>query len=65
MSGKYLIRLMRVHKVTIRDLSKRTGITLKRIRQVREQGLTNLLAVRDWIEGVTGTDPGAINQPVG
>lgn len=60
LSGQDLVRLMRQHKTTIRDLSQRTGITQKRIREVRVSGLTDPHTVRDWIEAVTGVDPGPI-----
>lgn len=58
MTGKELFRLMRKHRVTIRELKARTGITLKRIRQVRESGLADANAVRDWVQAITGRDPG-------
>ena len=51
---------MRVHKVTIRELSRRMQITMKRIREIRELGLDDRYAIRDWIEGITGDDPGAL-----
>lgn len=58
LSGRNLKKLMRSHKVTIRDLKSRTGITMKRIREVRESGLTDRNAARDWVQAITGTDPG-------
>lgn len=64
MSATFFVRLMRQHNVTIRALKERTGFTLKRIRFVRENGLADLNAVRDWIEAVTGVDPGAIRSPL-
>jgi len=53
LSGRDLCRLMRRHRVTIRDLARRTGITQKRIREIRRSQLTGL-AVHDWIEAITG-----------
>lgn len=53
-----LRRLMRSHKCTIRELAQRTGISMTRIREVRSNGLVCPLAARDWIEAVTGQDPG-------
>lgn len=60
LDGGDLCRLMRRHNVTIRELSKRSGITQKRIREVRGSGLDHPGAVRDWVEHVTGKDPGQI-----
>jgi len=60
MSGKQIQSLMRKHHVTIAALSNRMQITQKRIREVRERGLTDPNVVRDWVQGITGTDPGPI-----
>ena len=51
---------MRVNHVTIRELSARMQITQKRNRQIREIGLDNPNAIRDWIQGITGSDPGPV-----
>ena len=51
---------MRVHKVTIRELSERMQITQKRIRQIREIGLEGRELIRDWIQGILGSDPGPV-----
>lgn len=58
LSGNNLKKLMRSHKVTIRDLKASTGISMKRIREVRESGLTDCNAARDWVQAITGSDPG-------
>jgi hypothetical protein len=60
LDGKQVVSLMRKHKKTIRGLSFAMGITQKRIRQVRAQGLTDPLSIRDWLEAITGEDPGPI-----
>lgn len=60
MTGKQLVSLMRKNKITIRDLAHRLGITMKRIRLRRETGLADLATIRDWIQAITGTDPGPI-----
>lgn len=60
LSGEDVCRLMRKHKKTIKQLSFMLGITCKRIRQVRDSGLDDPLAVRDWLEKITGEDPGPI-----
>jgi hypothetical protein len=62
LSGKELCRLMRKHKVTIATLSFRTGITQKRIRAARESGLNDAMAVRDWVQAITGADSGPIPE---
>ncbi len=54
MTGPELCSLMRKHRVTIRDLKQRTGITMKRIRTVRETGLGGHAAI-DWHEAITGS----------
>jgi hypothetical protein len=64
MTGPELIALMRRHKITIRALAQRMDIPLARVRQVRQHGLTCPLAVRDWLEAVTGTDPGPQEGPM-
>jgi hypothetical protein len=54
MTGPELCSLMRKHRVTIRDLKTRTGITMKRIRERRESGLGGHAAI-DWHEAITGS----------
>jgi transcriptional regulator with XRE-family HTH domain len=61
MTGNELKTLMRRHKMTIRDLAKRTQITQQRIRLRRETGLDPETA-RDWIQAITGVDPGSRPQ---
>ena len=61
LTGQQVTSLMRQYRVTIRALSQRTGITQKRIRQVRSTGLCKRNAIRDWIEAITGQDPGPIH----
>ena len=38
------------------------GTSMKRVRQIRRSGLTDPLAVRDWIQAITGVDPGPIPE---
>ena len=59
-TGAVVCGLMRMFRRTIRDLSKDMGITMKRIREVRSEGLSDRMAIRDWIEGITGVDPGEV-----
>ncbi len=47
-------RLMRKHKVTLRELAKRTGITLKAIRKVREMTRVDYCTYCDYTQAVTG-----------
>jgi hypothetical protein len=58
MTGKEITSLMRKHKVTIAVLAKGMGITMKRVREVRAQGLADANATRDWVQAITGKDPG-------
>jgi len=55
-TGHGIIRLMRNHKVTIRALKVRHQITLKRIREVRTDGVEGFLA-EEWIYLITGVWP--------
>jgi hypothetical protein len=66
LAGHELVTLMRRHKVTIGELTKRTGITQKRIRMARDNGLTDPNAVRDWVEAIRGRDLGPVGaRPMG
>lgn len=62
MSGMEVASLMRKHKVSIRELSARSGITMKRIREVRTQGIDRPSVVRDWLQIISGVDPGPIPE---
>lgn len=62
LAGPELVRLMRKHKVTIESLAFRLGTSRKRVRQVRNTKLDDPLAVRDWIQAITGEDPGPIPE---
>ena len=62
LSGEDVCRLMRKHKKSIRQLSFVLGITCKGIREVRAKGLQDPLAVRDWLQHITGEDPGPIPE---
>ena len=61
MTGKELKKLMRINKVTIRELKRRTGICLNRIRYRLTVGLDDGGLIRDWVEAITGKDPGPIS----
>lgn len=62
LSGVEVKALMRRHHKTIEELSFRLGISQKRLREVREKGLSDNLAVRDWLEAVTGEDVGPLPE---
>lgn len=64
LSGKEIVGLMRKHRVSIRSLAFRLGTTLNRIREVRSEGLQCPLAIRDWLQAITGDDPGPIPKPI-
>jgi hypothetical protein len=48
LTGPMLVGLMRLHRVKIRDLKAKYGLTLKRVRQVRSTGLTGF-AAEEWV----------------
>ena len=56
LTGKQICSLMRCSRVRIRDLAVRMQITQKRIRYVREHGIADGNAARDWIEAITGDE---------
>jgi len=60
LSGVEVTKLMRRHRKTIGELSFRLGISKKRLRQVRDQGLSDPYAVRDWLEAIVGEDVGPL-----
>jgi DNA-binding transcriptional regulator YiaG len=62
LTGLEIVRLMRKHKVTIPQLAFWLGTSQKRVRAIREKGLTCNLAVRDWIQAITREDPGPIPE---
>ena len=62
LTGAEIVRLMRKHKVTIEALAFRLGTTQKRVRKIRNTKLDDPLAVRDWIQAITGEDPGPIPE---
>ena len=51
--GAMVVRLMRKHKVTIRALASRFNITMKRVREVRNNGARGFLA-SEWHFMITG-----------
>jgi len=55
---------MRRHHVTIRLLAQRLTLSMKRVRFCRQYGIADRHAARDWIEAITGQDPGLLHAPV-
>jgi hypothetical protein len=58
LSGHMVKRLMRRHRVTMREIKTRHQITLKRIREVRAKGVEGFLAA-EWLFIITGKWPEA------
>jgi hypothetical protein len=58
-TGEEIRRLMRRRSCALRELAARSGFTLKRIREVWAAGLESPGAARDWVQAITGSDPGA------
>lgn len=54
MTAPTFIRLMRAHRVTIRELALRAGISHKRIREIRRHGISNALDTWGWGSIITG-----------
>lgn len=63
LSAESLRRLMRRHHVTIRELARRVGCTQVRVKMFRKAGIGCRHAARDWIEAITGQDPGRLDGP--
>ena len=64
LSGPTLCRLMRRHHVTIRLLAQRLDIPMKRVRCRRQHGIAGRHVARDWVEAITGRDPGMLHEPI-
>lgn len=62
LSGEDVQRLMRRFHKTIDQLSFIMGIAKKRIRHVREHGLQGPAAVQDWLQAISGEDPGPLPE---
>jgi hypothetical protein len=53
--GREIVRLMRAHRVTIRDLATRMQIAPSRVRRHREHGITFPASLDVW-QAVTGAE---------
>jgi len=56
LSAQTIQYLMRQHHKTIRGIAEEWNLTMKRVRQVRTQGVSGEHYVMDWLEILTG-DP--------
>ena len=63
LTGGAITYLMHRHSVTIRVLATRMQISMVRVRYCREHGVVEANSARDWIEAITGTDPGRLEIP--
>lgn len=52
LTGKTIVALMRANGHTIRGLAEQMGITVARVRHVRECGVQGMAYVWDWIEAL-------------
>ena len=64
LTAKHLRYLMCVYRVTIAELATRLQITQTRIRYRREKGIDDPYVTRDWIQAITGKDPGPLGTPI-
>jgi hypothetical protein len=64
LSGHDMRLLMRRHHVTIRALAQRLDIPMTRVRYRRLHGIEEWNVLRDWVEAITGVDPGTVPHPV-
>ena len=63
LTGKTIVRLMRIHKRTIREIATYMDISLARVRQVRSDGVSGAAYVTDWLEAICrDQDPTWNNQ---
>lgn len=49
-----IVRLMRAHKKTIKQIADCLGVPQTRVRYVREHGVTGAAWVMDWMQAITG-----------
>jgi hypothetical protein len=54
---------MRRHHVTIRLVAQRMDIPVKRVRCCRQCGIKDRHMAHDWLEAITGQDPGLLHAP--
>lgn len=54
LTAETVVRLMRAQRKTIAGLAAAMGITQRRVRQVRAQGVRGRHFVADWMEAIVG-----------
>lgn len=54
LTGPEICALMRLGKTTIRGIAKERGLTMTRVREVRESGVSGYLLTCEWIEFTCG-----------
>ena len=52
------------HHVAIRLLAQRMALSMKLVHCCRQEGITDRHVVRNWIQALTGQDPGPLHAPV-
>lgn len=62
LTGAEIKSLMRRNRKTIGGLAFAMGITQRRVREARERGIHDRNGVRDWLEFLTGEDPGPLPE---
>lgn len=55
--GEEIKSLMRSQNMTIKSLAQTMGITQKRVRYVRENGLQTRHSCWEWLFAITGEEP--------
>lgn len=63
-TGAAICRAMRRHRVTIRDLAGRLQMPQRVVRMRRRDGIQTAAAARDWLEAITGKDPGPLHERI-
>ena len=60
LTGEDIVSLMHKHRITIPILAAKLGLSQRRVRLLKHTGLTDAAVIRDWLEAITGQDPGPV-----